>query len=154
LRIRRIDIENFRGIKTASWRLPPHRRFFALIGPGDATKTTMLTAIERALHDRAGMSVMDTDFFGAIVDEPLRIRVAVDDLPDELIAMDAFGGFLSGIDQDGQWTHDPADESERCIIVEFLVEGDLDPIWQSYRPPLEGMDDEDPPRSGHGTGPR
>ncbi|WP_370890201.1 ATP-dependent endonuclease [Janibacter sp. GXQ6167] len=144
MRIRRIDIENFRGIKSASWRLPQDRRFFALIGPGDATKTTVLTAIERALHDRAGMSVLDTDFFGGIVDEPLRIRVAVDDLPDELIAMDAFGGFLAGIDQDGEWTHDPADESERCIIVEFLVEADLDPIWQSYRPPLEGMDDEDP----------
>ena len=144
MRIRRVDIENFRGIQSASWRLPADRRFFALIGPGDATKTTVLTAIERALHDRAGLSVLDTDFFGATVEEPLRIRVAVDDLPDELIAMDAFGGFLSGINQDGEWTHDPADESERCIIVEFLLEADLDPIWQSYRPPLEGMDDEDP----------
>lgn len=144
MRLRRIDIENFRGIKSASWRLPSDRRFFALIGPGDATKTTILTAIERALHDRAGLSVLDTDFFGAAVDEPLRIRVAVDDLPNELIAMDAFGGFLSGIDEDGEWTHDPADESERCVIVEFFVEADLEPIWQSYRPPLDGMDDEDP----------
>ncbi|MCK5927656.1 MAG: ATP-binding protein [Nocardioides sp.] len=144
MRIRRIDIENFRGIKSASWRLPADRRFFALIGPGDATKTTVLTAIERALHDRAGLSVLDTDFFGATVDEPLRIRVAVDELPDDLIAMDAFGGFLSGIDEAGEWTHDPADESERCLIVEFLVEADLDPIWQSYRPPLEGVDVEEP----------
>ncbi|MDQ1104818.1 ATP-dependent nuclease [Nocardioides zeae] len=144
MRIRRIDIENFRGIKSASWRLPADRRFFALIGPGDATKTTVLTAIERALHDRAGLSVLDTDFFGATVDEALRIRVAVGDLPDDLLAIDAFGGFLSGIDQNGEWTHDPADESERCIIVELLVEADLDPIWQSYRPPLKGMDDEDP----------
>lgn len=144
MRIRRVDIENFRGIKSASWRLPADRRFFALIGPGDATKTTVLTAIERALHDRAGLSVLDTDFYGAMVDEPLRIRVAVDDLPDELIAMDAFGGFLAGIDEDGEWTHDPADDSERCIIVEFLVEADLDPVWQSYRPPVEGADGEDP----------
>lgn len=144
MRIRRIDIENFRGIKSASWRLPVDRRFFALIGPGDATKTTVLTAIERALHDRAGLSVLDTDFYGATVDAPLRIRVAVDDLPDELIAMDAFGAFLAGIDEDGEWTHDPADDSERCIIVEFLVEADLDPVWQSYRPPLDGADDEDP----------
>jgi putative ATP-dependent endonuclease of OLD family len=144
MRIRRIDIENFRGIRSASWRLPADRRFFVLIGPGDATKTTVLTAIERALHDRAGSSLLDTDFFGANVHEPLRIRVALDDLPDELIAMDAFGGFLSGIDEDGEWTHDPTDESERCIIVEFVAEADLDPIWQSYRPPLEGVDDEEP----------
>lgn len=144
MRIRRIDIENFRGIRSASWRLPAERRFFALIGPGDATKTTVLTAIERALHDRAGLSVLDTDFYGATVDEPLRIRVAVDDLPDELIAMDAFGAFLAGIDKDGEWTHDPADDSERCIIVELLVEADLDPVWQSYRPQLGGVDDDDP----------
>ena len=57
MRIRRVDIENFRGIKRASWRLPKDQAFFALIGPGDSTKTTLLTAIERALHDRAGTDV-------------------------------------------------------------------------------------------------
>lgn len=144
MRIRRIDIENFRGIKAASWRLPSDRRLFALIGPGDSTKTTILSALERALHDRAGQSVLDTDFYGAKVEHPIRIRVAVDKLPDELIAMDAFGGFLSGIDDDGEWMHDPVDEAQRCVIIEFMVEADLEPIWQSYRPPLEGLDDEVP----------
>lgn len=144
MRIRRIDIENFRGIKFASWRLPRGRRFIALIGPGDSTKTTVLTALERALHDRGGQSVLDTDFYNAKVDHPIRIRVAVDELPDELIAMDAFGGFLAGIDDDGEWTHDPLDETQRCVIIEFLVEADLEPVWQSYRPPLEGSEDEEP----------
>lgn len=144
MRIRRIDIENFRGIKSASWRLAPGRRFFALIGPGDSTKTTVLTALERALHDRSGQSILDTDFFDAKVEHPIRIRVAVDELPDELIAMDAFGGFLAGIDDDGEWTHDPVDETQRCVIVELLVEADLEPVWQSYRPPLDDLDDEEP----------
>ncbi len=143
MRIRRIDIENFRGIKRASWRLPKDQTFLALVGPGDSTKTTLLTAIERALHDRAGMTFVDTDFHGAVVDEPIRIRVAVDDLPDELIAMDAFGGYLAGINDTGEWSHDPVDESERCVIVELLVEADLEPVWQSYRPPLDGGEDED-----------
>lgn len=143
MRIRRIDIENFRGIKSASWRLPKGQTFIALIGPGDSTKTTLLTAIERALHDRAGMTFADTDFHGAVVDEPIRIRVAVDDLPDELIAMDAFGAFLAGINDAGEWSHDPVDESERCVIVELLVEADLEPVWQSYRPPLDGAEDQD-----------
>jgi ABC-type multidrug transport system ATPase subunit len=144
MRIRRIDIENFRGIKSASWRLPPGRQFFALIGPGDSTKTTVLTALERALHDRAGVSVLDTDFYDAKVDHAIRIRVAVDELPDELIAMDVFGAYLAGIDDDGEWTHDPVDEAQPCVIIEFLVEADLEPVWQSYRPPLEGLDDEEP----------
>jgi len=151
MRIRRIDIENFRGIKSASWRLPLGRRFFALIGPGDSTKTTVLTALERALHDRAGQSAVDTDFYDVDVAHPVRIRVAVDELPDELIAMDAFGGFLAGIDDNGEWMHDPVDEVQRCVIVEFLVEADLEPVWQSYRPPLEGLDDEEsrPVRARH-----
>lgn len=143
MRIRRIDVQNFRGIKSASWRLPKDRRLFALIGPGDSTKTTLLTAIERALHDRAGMAFVDTDFYGAAVDEPIRIRVAIGDLPDELIAIDTFGTFLAGIDDAGEWTHDPVDESERCVIVELLVEADLEPVWQSYRPPLDGSQDQD-----------
>lgn len=144
MRIRRIDIDNFRGIKSASWRLPPDHRFFVLIGPGDSTKTTILTALDRALHDRAGQSALDTDFYDAKVDHPIRIRVAVDQLPDELIAMDTFGGFLAGIDDKGEWTHDPVDEASRCVIIEFLVESDLKPVWQSYRPPLEGLDDDEP----------
>ena len=144
MRIRRIDIDNFRGIKSASWRLPPDQRFFVLIGPGDSTKTSILTAIERALHDRAGQNVLDTDFYDAKVDHPIRVRVAVDELPDELIAMDTFGGFLAGIDDKGEWTHDPVDEASRCVIIEFLVESDLEPVWQSYRPPLEGLDDDEP----------
>jgi hypothetical protein len=139
MRIRRIDIENFRGIKCASWRLPKDQTFFALIGPGDSTKTTLLTAIERTLHDRPGMMLADTDFYGVVVEQPIRIRVAVDDLPDELIAMDAFGAFLAGIDEAGEWSHDPVDESGRCVIVELLVEADLEPLWRSYQPPLDGV---------------
>ena len=52
MRIRRLDIEHFRGIDRASWRLPTEQTFFTLIGPGDSTKSTILTAIERALTDR------------------------------------------------------------------------------------------------------
>lgn len=143
MRIRRIDIENFRGIKAASWRLTKDRSFSALIGPGDSTKTTLLTAIDRALHDRAGMTFTDTDFHDADVARAIRIRVAVGDLPDEFIAMDAFGAFLAGIDEAGDWTHDPVDAADRCVIVELLVEADLEPIWQSYRPPVAGSNGDD-----------
>ncbi|MDF1602257.1 ATP-binding protein [Nocardioides sp. YIM 152315] len=136
MRIRRVDINNFRGIKSTSWRLAKEQTFVALIGPGDSTKTTLLTALERALHDRAGLTFSDTDFYGVDIDVPIRIRVAVDDLPDELIAMDAFGAFLCGIDEVGEWSHDPSDDTNRCVIVELVVEADLEPVWQAYRPPL------------------
>ncbi|MGH3353816.1 MAG: ATP-dependent nuclease [Nocardioides sp.] len=131
-------MSNFRGIKSASWRLSKEQTFVGLIGPGDSTKTTLLTALERALHDRSGLAFYDTDFYGVDIDAPIRIRVAVDDLSDELIAMDAFGGFLCGIDDAGEWFHDPSDDTDRCVIVELVVEADLEPVWQAYRPPLDG----------------
>lgn len=152
MRIRRVDIENFRGVRRASWRIPKDRSFIALIGPGDSTKTTLLTALEKALYDRSGLLFTDTDFYGASVEEPIRIRVAVDDLPDELIALDAFGTFLSGINDAGDWSHDPENEVDRCVIVELLVEADLEPVWQSYRPPLVDGDDSEeahPVRTRH-----
>lgn len=142
MNIRRVDIENSRGIKRASWRLPRHQTFAALIGPGDSTKTTLLTAVERTLHDRAGPMFADTDFYGAVLDEAIRIRVAIVDLPDDLMAMDTFGASLAGINDAGEWFHDPAEEYEPCIIVELLVEADLEPVWQSYRPPLDGVQDQ------------
>ena len=41
MRIRRVDINNFRGIKSASWRLAKGQTFVALIGPGDSTTLTV-----------------------------------------------------------------------------------------------------------------
>ena len=88
MKIRRLDVSNFRGIRALSWRLPPDQSFFVLIGPGDATKSTILTAIERGLSDRWNITFVDTDFFHANVDEPIRIRVAVTDLPPDLLGID------------------------------------------------------------------
>lgn len=146
MRIRRLDIEHFRGIDSASWRLPTEPTFFALIGPGDSTKSTLLTAVERALTDRTTITFLDTDFHDGDIGQPIRIRVAVADLPDELLALDAFGTFLAGIDADGNWVHEPDEDHEPCVIVELLVDADLEPIWQAFRPPAEdGEDDGEPP---------
>lgn len=146
MQIRRVDIENFRGIQRCSWRLREDQTFTALIGPGDSTKTTLLSAIERALHDRPFQTYLDTDFYNAAVEEPIRIRVAVAQLPDELIALDALGADLAGINAEGTWTHDPSDDFEPCVIVELLVDGDLEPTWVAFRPPLEDGEPEDEPR--------
>lgn len=89
MRIRRLDIENFRGIRKLTWIVPDQRAFFTLVGPGDATKSTVLTAVERALSDRWNITFQDTDFHGGDVDSPISIRVALVDLSDELMSLDA-----------------------------------------------------------------
>lgn len=134
MQIRRIDIENFRGVRKLSWTLPRDRTFFVLVGPGDATKSTVLTAIERALSDRWNIAFQDTDFHNGDIEKPIRIRIAVGDLPDHLMALDAFGSYLCGIYPDGRLTHDAQEDNDACVVVELRVEADLEPQWLAYRP--------------------
>ena len=134
MRIRRIDISHFRGIESCAWVLRPDQRFVSLIGPGDATKSTVLTAIERCLTDRWRVEFRDTDFFNADVTVPIVIRIAVDDLTEDLMSLDAFGSMLCGINSDGQLTHDPADAEDACVAIELRVEDDLEPQWTAVRP--------------------
>lgn len=137
MKIRRIDVSNFRGIKEMSWRLPIDKTFFVLIGPGDATKSTILTAVERGLSDRWNIAFSDTDFHHCNIDNPIVIRIAVGELPADLLALDELGLHLAGIDADGNWSHDPMDDDEKCVIVELRVEGDLEPQWTVFRPEPE-----------------
>ncbi|MFF0711031.1 hypothetical protein [Gordonia sputi] len=62
------------------------------------------------------------------------IRIAVDDLTEDLMSLDAFGSMLCGINSDGQLTHDPADAEDACVAIELRVEDDLEPQWTAVRP--------------------
>ena len=44
MRIRKINIKNFRGIKELDWSLPAED-IFCLIGKGDSSKSTLLEAM-------------------------------------------------------------------------------------------------------------
>lgn len=133
MRIRRLDIEHFRGIEHLSW-VVPDQSFFALVGPGDATKSTILTAIERCLSDRWNIAFQDTDFYNADVSVPISLRITVANLPDGLLALDEFGRYLCGIDGDGRLSHDPEDGAEPCVVAELRVDSDLEPQWLFWRP--------------------
>lgn len=140
MKIRRIDIENFRGVRRLSWSLPADQTFFVLIGPGDATKSTILTALERGLSDRWNITFTDTDFYRGELDEPIRIRIAMTGVPQDLLGVEDLGLHLAGINAAGEWSHDPEDGFEECVIVELRVDADLEPEWVAYRP---GADDDE-----------
>lgn len=133
-RIRRVDVERFRGIRHLTWLLPADQHFITLIGPGDGGKTTILTAIARALSDSWSVTFRDTDFYGGAFDEPIIIRVAVGGLHAELLDHEVAGLHLCGIATDGSLTHDPGEGDEACVVVELRVEADLEPRWSFYRP--------------------
>lgn len=133
MRIRRVDIHNFRGIKNLTWIVPTDQRFVCLVGPGDSTKSTVLEAMYLALCERYSLSLSDTDFYNANVDDPIVIRVTIDDLTNEVMKHGVLGMELSGIKDDGQLTHDPADGDSTCVVIQLKIDADLEPLWSVYR---------------------
>ena len=63
MRIKNVSIKNFRGIKQADLTFPDSQRRICLIGPGDSTKSTVLTAIRYALWPIWNLSVSSSDFY-------------------------------------------------------------------------------------------
>ncbi len=81
MRLRRVEIERFRGIKKLHWNVVGD--FVCLLGPGDSTKTTILDAIELTLSPRWNVSFNDADFYDANTEHPLSITITVCELHDE-----------------------------------------------------------------------
>lgn len=100
MEIRRLEISNFRGIKELTWKVPAGRRFVALVGPGDSSKSTILAALDMALSDRWNLAFADTDFYDADITQPITIRVTLAGLPPELRQHGVLGMHLSGLDED------------------------------------------------------
>ena len=57
MKIRKLEIQNFRGIKRLEWDLP-NEKTFCLIGSGDSTKTTVLEAIRCAFSPQWNLSLI------------------------------------------------------------------------------------------------
>jgi putative ATP-dependent endonuclease of the OLD family len=132
VKIRSVSIQNFRGIKTCEWKLD--RRLACLVGPGDSTKTTILEAIGLALSRSYRPRFGDADFYRCDPEEPIKIAVAVAELPEELIAEQSLGMDRSGIRPDGSFEHDPEEGTEECLIVRLVVDRTLEPRWSVVRP--------------------
>lgn len=139
MRIRRVVVEHFRGINSLDWRIDS--RLAALVGPGDSTKTTVLDAIGLALTPRFSVAFNDADFYGCNADEPIRIRLAIVDLPTILMDEGHHGKNLSGVDSEGQLSHDPIDGVSECLVVSLIVDASLEPQWSVVRPSEESGND-------------
>lgn len=133
MRVRRLWIENFRGIRQLDWVLPIEQRLLALVGPGDSGKSTILDAIHYLLGDRWSIPFADTDFFGVNVDDPIVIKALLIDIPASLRKDTAFGLWLSGVNQNGEPQQDPEDEFEPALIVQLTVDASLEPRWSVVR---------------------
>lgn len=129
MRIRKLVIENFRGIKSLKWELPDNPRLFALIGPGDGGKSTILTAIDYLLGDRWNIPFSDTDFFGVDISKEIRIGALLTDIPKELLKDSALGLYLCGTKANGEYNSDPVEGFDPSLAVQLRVDGSLEPEW-------------------------
>ncbi len=130
-RIRRLEISNFRSIRTLDWA--PSAGINCLIGPGDSGKSTILDAIDLCLGARRSVSIADTDFYELVVTEPIVIAVTLGGLSDELLSLEAYGDFLRGHDAaTRQIEPEPRAEIETALTVRLEVGADLEPSWLLY----------------------
>jgi putative ATP-dependent endonuclease of the OLD family len=127
-RIRKIEIQNFRGIKQLVWL--PSVGINCLIGPGDSGKSSILDAIDYCVGARRNIQFTDADFCGLDVEQPIRISVTVGELDDALKNMDVYGLYVRGFDAlSGEIEDEPEKEAETVLTTRLTVAGDLEPVW-------------------------
>ncbi|ANH69202.1 ATP-dependent endonuclease [Mitsuaria sp. 7] len=139
IKIRRIEIENYRAIKKLDWC--PGEGINCLIGPGDSGKSSILDAIELCLSTRR-TSVGDSDFHFLDCDSPIVISLTIGDLDEELRNLEDYGSFLRGFSlASGTINDEPALGWETVLTLRVTIERDLEPTWTLYseRASLQGF---------------
>jgi hypothetical protein len=127
VRLWRLRIERFRGIRELVWALDG--RVSCLIGSGDMAKTTVLDAIGLLGTSWAG-SFDDYDFFAAALDNgPIVIEGTFGDLPRPLIAENRLGLDLVGIDAHGE-VHDEPGLLDPGVVIRLEIDDSLEPTWR------------------------
>ena len=79
MQIRKVEIQNFRSIRSLTWY--PVAGLNCLIGPGDSGKSTILDAIDICLGARRSVSFGDTDFHRLDVAQPIQITLTLGPYP-------------------------------------------------------------------------
>src|SRR5690242_4920461 len=118
--IRHLKINWFRGIKELEWGI--ESRFACLVGPGDSTKSTILSALELALSPFSNLVLNDTDFHMSDVGNDIEITVTVGQLPKDLMQDKKFGLELRGWSADGKIHDEPEETDEPVLTIRFSAD--------------------------------
>lgn len=140
-KIRKIEIRNFRGIRTLDWL--PSPGINCLIGPGDTGKSTVLDAVDLCLGARRNIVIADSDFHKLDVEQPISITLTLGALDDELLSLDAYGLFHRGMDPNtGALEDEPRRGLETVLSLNLTVRSDLEAAWtlQSDRALSQGVE--------------
>ncbi|MFT3815767.1 MAG: AAA family ATPase [Acidovorax sp.] len=129
MKIRKIEIKNFRGVKELDWSLP-NADIFCLIGKGDASKSTILEAIRYAFYPQWNLTLSDADFYQCKVADSIVIEITIGALTEAFCALDKYGQYLRGWNFAAlKLTDEPEDHLESVLTVRLTVDKDLEPKW-------------------------
>lgn len=132
MKIRYLQVRNFRGIKKLNLRIDSD--FTCLIGHGDSCKSTIITAIDYALSPRWNLSIDDSDFFNQEIENPISISVTLcewDENNEEVrkfFTESKFGQFIGGYNKDG-FVDEPTEEAKESITINLTIDKSLEPKW-------------------------
>lgn len=129
MRLRRLEIENFRGVKSLDWRHIAETA--AIVGPGDSGKSTVLDAIERVLSPKWNVAFDDTDFWDLHADAPIVIRATITGLASSFYRDSKFGLLMHAFDKEkGQAEQAEGAHGEKhALLIELRVDASLEPQW-------------------------
>lgn len=139
MRIRHLEIRNFRGIKSLDWQITGD--FNCIIGSGDACKTTILTALDYALSPRTALAFDDADFFNQAVDDDIVIQVTLagwDQAQPHIKGFfqeSTFARYQCGLGKDGPT---PEPNGTVAFSVSLRVDKSLEPKWFAVKGRDEG----------------
>jgi putative ATP-dependent endonuclease of OLD family len=138
MKVRHLDIKNFKGLKSLQWTLP-NSSIVALIGIGDSSKTSILEAIKFTFHPHWTVDLNDNDFYNANTSESIEIKATIGCLPDEFLSLTKYGLHLRGWDSaKGQLNDEPQEREteeglisdENVLTILFSISSDLEPHWK------------------------
>ncbi|MEX2623974.1 MAG: AAA family ATPase [Acidimicrobiia bacterium] len=127
MNLRQLLVRNFRGIQHLNW--VPNGQAICLVGSGDATKTTILDAIEWCLSPRWSLPISDADFHGVVVNQPIVIEATVGEVPAALLSDQKYGLDQRGWGPDGL-RDEPADDDESVLTIRLTIDDSLEPLWE------------------------
>lgn len=124
--IKRVEINNFRGIKKLNKEF--NKRLICLIGNSDSTKTTILDAIEYCLYPYWTIQVTDTDFYNCNIDENIVIKLTIGDIPEVLLTEDKYGLYVRKDVKENQ-DDEPLDTDDKFITIELRINEMFECKW-------------------------
>ena len=136
MRVKHVEIGNFRGIKSLSWQVKGD--FNCIIGPGDTCKTTILTALDYALSPRSALAFDDSDFFNQDVSQNIVIQVTLtnwDEAQEDVrrfFQESKFAQYKCGIADTGPLP-EPVPDGTVAISISLRVDKSLEPRWSVVR---------------------